>query len=363
MGRATLGLQSLADMAHVLTRAHELNDLLETAAEQACAALGAASVSISRIVPEDDVVKTIINVGDLAPHEQRWPDDESYPIAGDMRLMAAIQEQKSCVDSLDDPACADRERALLNALGKGSSIVTAIVVDGHSWGEFYATRLVGESVFDEDAVAYAEVLVAILAAAVSRSIRETALEDLALRDPLTGLLNRRALDDRAIEIFDLGAQAFRVVAVIAVDIDGLKKINDTEGHASGDRRICDVAEALTRAFDRFGSSAVARVGGDEFTVIVADSDVAAVESAINEVCGETSDGGSKIGVSAGVAAAVLTATSRLTASELFAAADRAQYVAKRTRSSRAVIANDVTLADVMATDVTTVSVGADDVTV
>jgi len=345
MGRATLGLQSLADMAHVLTQAHELNHLLETAAEQACTALGAASVAISRIVPELDVVQTIINVGDLAPHEQRWPDDETYPIAGDMRLMAAIQEQKSCVDSIDDPDIADRERTLLNHLGKGSSLVTAVVVDGRSWGEFYATRHVGESVFDEDAVAYAEVLVAILAAAVSRSIRETALQDLALRDPLTGLLNRRALDESADEIFDVSPDDSRDVAVIAVDIDGLKKLNDTEGHASGDRRICDVAEALTRVFERFGSSVVARVGGDEFTVIVADSDVAAVEAAINEVCCETSGRGSKIGVSAGVAAATITATSGPTASEMFAAADRAQYVAKRTRSPRAVIADDITTGD------------------
>jgi diguanylate cyclase (GGDEF)-like protein len=329
-------------MAHILTRAHELNDLLEMAADHACTALGAASASISQIVPDDDLIRTIINVGDLAPHEHRWPDDETYPITGDHRLMSTLQERSSWVDSVDDPDSGERDRALLQQLGKGSSLVTAIVVDGRSWGEFYATRHVGDPAFDEDAVAYAEVLVAILAAAVSRTIREAALQDLALRDPLTGLLNRRALDQRVDAVFDLGHDYSRSVAVVVVDIDGLKRVNDTEGHASGDRRICEVAEALTRVFGRLAASAVARVGGDEFTVLVAGSGVTAVESAINEVSSEVSERG-VIGVSAGVAAAVITPVTGPSASELFAAADRAQYVAKRTRSGTAVVAADISI--------------------
>ena len=341
MGRATLGLRSLADMAHVLTRAHELNELLETAADHACIALGAASVSISRIDTDHDVIRTIINVGDLAPHEQRWPEDETYPITGDERLSSAIKERKSWVDSLADPDIAQREQQLLKQLGKGSSLVTAIVVDGRSWGEFYATRHVGVQAFDGEAVAYAEVLVAILAAAVSRAMREATLEDLASRDPLTGLLNRRALDDRAAEVFDLGDEPSRSVAFVAVDINGLKRVNDTEGHATGDLVIRRTAAALTYAFELLESAVVARVGGDEFTIMVSGSDVAVAEETINFVCREIAERSTRIGLSAGLAVAELTPSTTLTASELFAAADRAQYVAKRTQSPTAVIADDV----------------------
>jgi len=341
VGTATLGLRSLADMAHVLAQARELTELLETAAEQACEALGAATISISRIEPSGDAIRTIINVGDLAPQEDRWPDGETYLIVGDDRLTSAIHDRKSWVDSIDDPDCAERERMLLTRLGKGSSLVTAIVVDGQPWGEFYATRHHGERVFDADAVAYAEVLVAILAAAVARAIREKTLADLAQRDPLTGLLNRRALDERAARLFEVIAGSCRSVAIVAVDIDDLKRINDTDGHATGDRCICDVASALKRAFEPFRSSAVARVGGDEFTVIVADSDPASVEAAINEVCRETSGQEPPIGVSAGLASVVITSATTLSPAALFAAADRAQYVAKRSRSTVVVVADDI----------------------
>lgn len=328
-------------MAHLLARGHRLDDLIEMAAEHACRALGAASVSISRFLAEADAIRTIINVGDLASDEERWPEDETYSLVGYQRLVSTLHERQSWVDSIDDPDCDERERALLQRLDKGSCLVTSIVVDGHSWGEFFATRHVGTPVFDRDAIAYAEVLAAILASAVSRAIREAALEDLALRDPLTGLLNRRALDDRAAGAFDLGDELARPVAIVAVDIDGLKQINDSAGHAQGDQVIRRTAAALTEGFGPLRSSVVARVGGDEFTVLVSGSDVELAEKTINTVCDEVVAGELRIGLSAGLAAAVLTPESSLTVTQLFAAADRAQYVAKRAESCVAVIADDL----------------------
>jgi diguanylate cyclase (GGDEF)-like protein len=338
---ATLGLQSLAEMAHLLAQTRQLDRLVEMAAEHARLALGAASVSISRFLPETDSIRTIINVGDLAPDEERWPENETYSLAGYDRLFSTLHDRQSWVDSLDDPDTAERERQLLRRLGKGSCLVTCIVVDGRSWGEFFATQHVGAPVFDHDAIAYAEVLAAILASAVSRALREAALEDLALRDPLTGLLNRRALDDCAAKVFDLGDEQSRPVAVLAMDIDGLKQVNDSEGHPRGDQVIREAAAALTSAFGPLRSSVVARVGGDEFTVMVSGGDVDLAEKTINAVCAEVAAGDFNIGLSAGLATVELTPGSTLTATELFASADRAQYVAKRTGSCVAVLADDV----------------------
>jgi diguanylate cyclase (GGDEF)-like protein len=343
MMKATSGLRSLAAMAHLLARKHDLNDVLETAAEQACAALGAATVSISRLSPSGEFVSTIVNVGDLGDDEQRWPEDETYAMTGHGRLSSAIRDKRTWVDSLDDPDCPVEERELLESLGKGCSLATAIVVAGHSWGEFYATRHVGAPVFDEDAVAYAEVLVAILGAAVSSSIRETTLEELAFHDPLTGLLNRRALDEEAVMLFDLGDQQSREIAVVAIDINELKLINDTEGHARGDQVIKAAAAALTRAFEPLTSSVVARAGGDEFTVLVSGPDVADVEHTVNALCREASDASTRVGLSAGISKVVLDASRAFTMSDVFAAADRALYVAKRMRSSVAVVADDISV--------------------
>jgi diguanylate cyclase (GGDEF)-like protein len=184
------------------------------------------------------------------------------------------------------------------------------------------------------------VVAAILAAAVSRTLREAELQTLAFHDALTGLFNRRGLDDRAVEMFDLGDVLQREVSVVVVDINDLKGINDADGHLSGDEQIRTVAAALMGSFASLGTSVVARVGGDEFTVLVADTDVATVEGAINLVCAQIVGRDSAIGISAGIAHGTLTTVSSTTPSDMFAAADRALYVAKRSESLVAVRAND-----------------------
>ena len=328
-------------MAKALTRHQPLNDVLETAAENACAALFAATVSISRVYADSELVRTIINVGDLGPHEERWPESEIFSMVGDQRFTSAVHDWRSWSSSLSDPDCEPREREALQRLGKGSSLATAILVDGRVWGEFYATRHVGAPAFDADDIAYAEVLVAILASAVSNTLREAALATLAFQDALTGLLNRRGLERETEKLFELGDQPSRAIAIVALDIDGLKRVNDTEGHLRGDEQICGVASALESAVGQLKTGIVARVGGDEFTAVVAGGDVDRIEDVINQVCHEVSSKNSTIGVSAGIASVVLTPDSTVTGAELFAAADRAQYVAKRTKSPRAIIADDV----------------------
>lgn len=340
MGGAPLGLRSLADMVHILMRVHDFNDLLELAADHARRALGAATVSISLIEPDRDQIRTVINVGDLGPDEERWPEDEIYPITGDRRLMISLGELRSLTDSIDDPECDPGERELLIRLGKGSSMTTPIIVDGECWAEFYATRHVADEIFDDEMLAYAEVLSAILGSAISRVQSEANLEDLAFHDPLTGLYNRRALDDHAATMFSVPEGISRLVTIVAADMVGLKRVNDSLGHASGDEQITRVASALTLEFDSLAPCVIARVGGDEFTVMVADQPTSKVVDAINEVCRQVAIGQAAVGVSAGVAAARLTAKMALEPSDLFAAADRAQYVAKRSKSRVAVVSQE-----------------------
>jgi diguanylate cyclase (GGDEF)-like protein len=349
MVRSPMSLQSLASMAHVLSRSHDFRAVIETAAMDARASLGAATVSIGQVDFGADVVRTIINVGDLAPSEVRWPDDEVYVISGDERLASAMRELHSWTDSIDDPECAPRERANLELLGKGSSLVTPIIVDGQAWGEFYATRHIGASRFDDDAIAYAEVVAAIMAAAISRTLREAELQTLASHDALTGVFNRRGIDERMPEFFSLNGAPTREVVVVVIDIDELKRINDTQGHLFGDEQIRIVAAALMGGFAPMPNSIVARVGGDEFTVVVADADVLLVERVINEVGAEISGHDSMIGISAGIASTVLTtetaaADPALTAGILFGEADQALYVAKRSASRIAVRADDISAA-------------------
>lgn len=171
----TLGMHSLATMARLLGRSQPLRGVVEVTAEGARLSLNAATVSISRYDAEDRALHTIINVGDLAPSEVRWPDDELYPVTRWPELQEVIEYGATRTDSLDDPLCDPRERELLDRLGKGASVTAAVIVDDAVWGEFYATRHVGHAPFSDRSVNYVDVLVALLGGALSRTFREADL--------------------------------------------------------------------------------------------------------------------------------------------------------------------------------------------
>lgn len=338
-------LRSLGALARALSVSLPLNALVETAAEEARVALRAASVSISRLEPNQRALRTLINVGDLGSSEVRWPLDESYPVAEWKTLAHIISVGTAQTSVLTDENCHPETAALLTALGKGSSVASGIRVDGTIWGEFYATRRAGEEPFTEDAVDYVNVLSAILGAALSRSLRETELAYLAFHDPLTGVLNRRGISRAAELVFELAEGASRVVATVALDINGLKRVNDERGHAHGDELIATAARAIAEAFASYQGSVTARVGGDEFIVLVSDHDPSLVAKTVDVLCRRTSRGwafGPDAGISAGTASALLTGRADVTYDDLLTAADRALYVAKQSPLSAAVVSQELT---------------------
>ena len=90
------------------------------------------------------------------------------------------------------------------------------------------------------------------------------LESLALQDPLTGLANRRLLEDRMSMALAQVRRNKGCMAVMYLDLDGFKEINDTLGHGAGDILLKAVAQRLTRTVRE--EDTVARLGGDEFVV-------------------------------------------------------------------------------------------------
>ncbi|MFM0550705.1 EAL domain-containing protein [Paraburkholderia sediminicola] len=96
------------------------------------------------------------------------------------------------------------------------------------------------------------------------------LKFLATRDSLTGLYNRAYLTERMRDLFtpdmSSGMGELASVAVLFVDLDGFKKVNDTAGHEAGDSLLCSVAERLSACISP--EDTLARVGGDEFVIVV-----------------------------------------------------------------------------------------------
>lgn len=95
------------------------------------------------------------------------------------------------------------------------------------------------------------------------------MDVLARTDPMTGLPNRRAFFKRANEIFAL-LQGHEPAAVLMIDVDHFKKVNDTFGHAAGDAVLRTVAETIVAVSAEHGAhrALAARVGGEEFAVVI-----------------------------------------------------------------------------------------------
>jgi diguanylate cyclase (GGDEF)-like protein len=99
---------------------------------------------------------------------------------------------------------------------------------------------------------------------------QIALEQLALADELTGLHNRRGFLGLAAQSIKLAHRSQKPFALVFVDLDGLKKINDTFGHGDGDLAITDAAHVLSDSFR--ASDVLGRLGGDEFAILMSDAD-------------------------------------------------------------------------------------------
>jgi diguanylate cyclase (GGDEF)-like protein len=110
-----------------------------------------------------------------------------------------------------------------------------------------------------------ELLIRAIQCAVKQYMLQSELGNLALRDQLTGLYNRRgflALGERQLK---LGRRSGRVILLFFADVDGLKQINDERGHAEGDLALVRAAQVLEKTFR--DSDVIARFGGDEFAVL------------------------------------------------------------------------------------------------
>jgi diguanylate cyclase (GGDEF)-like protein/PAS domain S-box-containing protein len=103
-----------------------------------------------------------------------------------------------------------------------------------------------------------------------RLVLEEALRHQAFHDPLTRLANRTLFEDRLAHAYDRTARTGRSLCVLLIDLDEFKDINDSFGHASGDRVLIDVAERLREVVRQ--EDTVARLGGDEFAILIDEGD-------------------------------------------------------------------------------------------
>ena len=162
-----------------------------------------------------------------------------------------------------------------------------------------------------------------------RSVLEGQLRLQALHDPLTGLGNRVLFRDRLEHALARARRNPELLAVLMIDLDGFKQVNDSLGHDAGDRLLTEVAHRLQDCL-RAGDT-VARMGGDEFAVLLERADLegpAVVAQRIVYRLRAPVDIDGKAIVTQGSVGVALGSTSTLSAEELLRNADLAMYVAK-----------------------------------
>jgi len=161
------------------------------------------------------------------------------------------------------------------------------------------------------------------------------LQEKAERDSLTGLLNRAATED-AVEFYLSKCGPESRCAMMVLDIDDFKNINDTYGHLQGDQLLIGISDVLRRHTRK--SDVVGRFGGDEFVVFITDTQndeivIKKIHDFANEIRGlsETLQFDMPVSVSFGV---TLTSKENTSFGEMFYMADKALYMAKRSGKDR-----------------------------
>jgi diguanylate cyclase (GGDEF)-like protein len=187
------------------------------------------------------------------------------------------------------------------------------------------------------------VLVSVLAVPFSAQVLVHILGTDALRsdtDPLTDLPNRRAFNR---SVHSLAAESIgkgsTVLAIVMIDLDAFKRVNDTAGHAAGDQTLIEIAGVLRRT--RRNDSITARIGGEEFVIALVGSEQAAIgmaERLRHQIAATSWNVTASVGVASAPLARIPANGVQVLIEDLVQAADRAMYLAKRAGGDQVYVA-------------------------
>ena len=260
--------------------------------------------------------------------EHQVPDGDRLGLALDADDGAALQAVVT-----GEPVTTEAEQ---------STLAIPIGIDDEVAAVLVAVRPTGADPFGALEARVADLLATQVAVALRNADRHARVSDAAVRDPLTGLLNRRYFDEAVETAFATARRSGLPLSLIVLDLDRFSAVNNEHGHTIGDAVLRQVARAMVGAVRT--SDTVARYGGEEFVVIAPGADAEAavivaerVRDAVVAATRAPIDGLDSpvvhVTVSAGVASLI---GDELNGQALFRAADSALLAAKRAGRDRVV---------------------------
>lgn len=252
----------VADLSRRAVR-DDVGDVLGFAVEAAVTILGARTSSIT----VRDAASGALSIAAYAGPPPRPSAPEPGPRSGQGFALGA-----GTVVVCPDSAHESRFTTEPTASGEDfSAVFVPVIGDGDLWGVLTITGS-APRVYDSREISFLESVADIASAAIHRSELESQLRHRSMHDPLTGLPNRELVNSHLGHVLAESESVGRRIAVLLVDFDNFKSINDHFGHEIGDITLISVAERLRDAVTATGHSTrtVFRLGGDEFLVVLDD---------------------------------------------------------------------------------------------
>ncbi len=331
--------RKLVDILHEVTGEIGVHEVYQVLARRVARALAVSQCSVILARPGDDggtIASAFENpkLHDVKLALRDYPEVRAALDGGEPVLLA-------------DVATSDlyRGRPTLDLTGAEvpvrSAIALPFAIEGGQTGVFLLRRTREQPPLGRDDVSFASAVISAAVAAVQRAqviemtrADNVRLTHLATTDPLTTLLNRRALTEKLRREMERALRDDSSVALLLLDLDHFKRVNDTYGHLVGDDVLRDIAGLLLAGVR--GDDFVGRFGGEEFLVVLPDTDdpgAAAFAERIREridthaFSAHDADG-QPLHMTASIGVATFPAPVIESVEDLFARADAALYRAK-----------------------------------
>ena len=209
------------------------------------------------------------------------------------------------------------------------AFAASLDLEGDSLGRlaFYRQRAFGRRERDELAR-----LADLLLQPLRNALAHASLQKQAFEDALTGLLNRQALDRMLPRELATAERNGQPMALVMIDLDCLKQINDTGGHAAGDEALRRVAQAISGSLRQ--SDLAFRVGGDEFMLLLPATGADGAMMVVERIQGFLRGGATLHGQTLAFSAGIARSAPGIAPDYLIEQADQAMYLAKRAGKGR-----------------------------